>query len=110
MQCGTFPSQHKSVTAEVLARLIQGETLTSMSMVFGAHTTRLAPKIHVLRHLNGWDIMSTPATIHTVDGRLTKVSEYRLSAASIQAALAKGGAHFCESVRVARDRLRRALQ
>lgn len=109
MQCGTFPSQHKSVTAEVLARLIQGETLTSMSMVFGAHTTRLAPKIHVLRHSKGWDIVSTPATIHTVDGRLTQVSEYRFSAASIQAAFANGGADFCESVRVARNQLRRVL-
>ena len=110
IQCGAFPSQHKSVTAEVLARLIQGEILTSMSMVFGAHTTRLAPKVHVLRHKRGWDIVSAPAIIHTVDGRLTKISEYSLSAASVEAALAKGGTQFCESVKVARDKLRRALQ
>lgn len=110
MRCGKFPSQLESVTAEVLARLIQGEILTSMSMVFGAHTTRLAPKVHVLRQTNGWDIVSTPATIHTIDGRLTKVSEYSLSAASVEAALAKGGTQFCESVWIARDKLRQALQ
>jgi hypothetical protein len=110
MQCGAFPSKHESVTAEVLMRLIQGEILTSMSMVFGAHTTRLATKVHTLRHENGWDIVSTPATINTVDGRLTKVSEYSLSAASIEAALAKGGTQFCESVWVARDKLRRGLK
>lgn len=110
MQFGAFPSRHNTVTADVLARLIQGEKLTSMSTVFDANTTRLAPKVHVLRHSKGWDIVSTPAIIHTVDGRFAEVSEYSLSAASIEAAMTRGGAQFCESVRVARDRLRRGLQ
>lgn len=110
MQCGAFPSKHNSVTADVLVRLIQGEKLTSMDAVFAASTTRLASKIHVLRHKNGWDVLSIPSVIHTVDGRFAEVSEYSLSAASIEAAMAVGGTQFCESVRVARDRLRRGLQ
>lgn len=110
MQCGAFPSKHNSVTADVLARLIQGEKLTSMDAVFAASTTRLAPKVHVLRHSNGWDIVSTPSVIHTVDGRFVEVSEYSLSAASIEAAMTGGGTQFCESVMVARERLRRGLQ
>lgn len=109
MQCGTFPSQFDSVTAEVLARLIQGEKLTSMDAVFAASTTRLAPKIHVLKHKYGWTILSTPSVIHTVDGRVTEVSVYTLFAATIAAAMAGAGAQFCESVRVARNRLRRGL-
>jgi len=110
MQCGTFSCRHNTVTADVLARLIRGKTLTSMSAVFSASTTRLAPKIFVLRRKYGWGILSPTATIYTVDGRITEIGEYSLSAASIDAAMAGGGARYCESVRVARDRLRRALQ
>ncbi|WP_240538469.1 hypothetical protein [Rhodoferax sp. PAMC 29310] len=54
--------------------------------------------------------MSTPSVIHTVDGRITGVSEYTLSAASIEAAMSNGGAQYCQKVWVARDRLRRGLQ
>ena len=110
MQCGAFPSKFNSVTADVLARLIQGEKLTSLDAVFAASTTRLAPKIHVLRRKNGWEVLSTPSVIHTVDGRFTEVSEYTLSAASIEAAMTSGGAQYCNKVWVARDRLRRGLQ
>lgn len=110
MQCGTYPSKCNSVTAEVLARLIQGEKLTSMDAVFAASTTRLAPKIHMLKHKYGWEILSTPSIIHTIDGHVTEVSVYTLFAATITSAMAGAGAQFCESVRVARDRLRRGLQ
>ena len=47
-QIGTFPTRLNTVTAEVLGRLLEGESLTGMDAVFGCSTTRLAAVIHYL--------------------------------------------------------------
>ena len=102
MKCGTYPKRWSTVTSEVLANLIEGEALTAMHAVFASSTTRLAAKVHDLRHAYGWEITSTKLVVRTADGRDAEICEYSLPSHVIEAAMASGGAQFCRAVRLAR--------
>lgn len=99
---GAFPKRRNTVIAEVLARLLAGETLTDMDGVVDHHTTRLADHVRRLRRLYGWRIESRDVEVCTQDGRAVPVSEYWLPPSVIAAAAAAGGAEFCGEVRAAR--------
>ena len=98
---GIFPKRLDTVTAEVLARLIQGEDMTGMNAVFSSNTTRLASVVHRLIHKYLWPIAAPEITVMTNDGRTAQVSAYELPSPSRVAAIgAEVG--FCDSVKEAR--------
>lgn len=102
----TFPRRHYTVAAEVLRQLLEGERLTGLDAVFGAHTTRLAAVIHYLEKDYGWEIARTDKTVGTVDGRVTDVREYFLSPDRLRQALDAGAAAYVLAVSDARAKQR----
>ena len=107
---GSFPKQRNTVTAEVLAQLLDGKRISGMDAVFAANTTRLAATIHHLIHEHLWDIGNTDEVIQTNDGRVTEIRRYHLNHNIIAAAMQVGAREFCESVSEARKNLRRTPQ
>ena len=105
---GLFPVRRDTVRAEVFSRLIKGESMTSMTAVFDASTTRLAPQVHKLRTSYKWAIESVEQVVSTNDGRMAEVSAYRLPSQIAMEAMAQGGAEYCASVTAARQALRQA--
>jgi hypothetical protein len=103
---GTFPQDLDSVTAAILARLLEGEELTPMDSVFRDGTTRLGAFIYTLTHNRNWDFEFRDVAIATKDGRIARVRAFRFALATIQAALAVGAADWIVKVKQARARLR----
>jgi hypothetical protein len=103
----TFPARHNTVTAEVLSRLIKGETLTGMDAVFCANTTRLSAVIFYLAEDYGWSIEHLDREVATKDGRVALIRTYFLSSAAIRRAFDSGAREFCSSVMEARAMLRK---
>ena len=99
---GAFPVRHDTVTAEVLARLISGESLTGMDAVFCASTTRLAAAVHYLEKCHGWVIDRVNVDVGTKDGRIVVIRTYFLPRATIRKAFDAGALEFCRSVKAAR--------
>lgn len=108
LQVGLFPRKHDTVRAEVLAQLMDGRIITSMSAVFNSSTTRLAAVVHALRKSYKWAIESVEQVVSTNDGRMAEVSAYRLPSQIAMKAMAQGGAEYCASVTAARQALRQA--
>lgn len=104
---GGYPKSLGSVNAAVLARLLEGERLTSLSQVFESSTTRLASAIHNLGSKHKWMIERQPIAIGTNDGRVTDVTEYWLSDTTRMQAREHGSDEFCEAVWVAREEQRK---
>jgi hypothetical protein len=104
---GTFPTRHKTVTAEVLCRLCNGENLTGMDAVFGCSTTRLAAVIHYLAEKYGWNIDHVDIDVGTNDGRIAVIRAYFLPRAAIRRAFDGGALEFCRSVKEARAKTRK---
>lgn len=103
---GDYPSKHATVTAEVLARLLAGERLTSLAAVGEASTTRLAAVVHYLGKHYGWDIEADERAAGCRDGRVSRICEYSLSADTIAAAMTGDAAEWCSKVHHARALLR----
>ena len=106
-QIGTFPTRHNTVTAEVLGRLLDGESLTGMDAVFGCSTTRLAAVIHYLAGEYCWSIDHVDMEVGTNDGRVTLIRAYFLPRAVIRKAFDAGALAFCRSVKAARAATRK---
>jgi hypothetical protein len=104
---GTFPTRHNTVTAEVLALLIGGESLTSLDAVYSASTTRLAAVIDYLGTTYGWNIDRVDIDVGCNDGRVAVVRSYYLSRATIRKAFDAGALEFCRSVKDARAKTRK---
>ena len=104
---GGFPVKQNTVTADVLARLLAGERLTSLDTVYEASTTRLGAVVFYLANVYGWHIKSIDKASGCKDGRVAWVSEYFMPAEIIAIAMAAGAGEWCAKVRVAR-RTRRA--
>ena len=100
---GRYPARLGTVVSAVLARLLDGERLTALPMVFESSTTRLAAAIHRLQKNYGWVIDRQPITIATKDGRVVDVVEYWLCHTTRMLAREHGDSGFSEVVRVARD-------
>lgn len=97
-----FPTKLNTVTAEVLARLLNYERLTSLDAVADTSTTRLSAIVFYLRRKYGWAIESTDKAVGCRDGRVAMVSEYTMPAETIARAMAAGAAAWCADVRTAR--------
>lgn len=97
VQIGSLPTRHNTVTAEVLGRLLEGESLTGMDVVFGCSTTRLAAVIHYLAGEYCWSIDHVDMEVGTNDGRVTVIRK----------AFDAGALAFCRSVKAARAATRK---
>ena len=104
---GAFPSRHNTVTAEVLSRLINGESLTGMDAVFSASTTRLSAVIFYLTEAYGWTIDHVDIDVGTNDGRVAAIRAYFLPRATIRRAFDAGALEFCQNVKEARAETRK---
>ena len=104
--CGELPVRKATVTAEVLARLLNHERLTGLEAVFDASTTRLAAVVKYLQKRYGWVISREDKVVGCSDGRVATVSEYFLLPEVIATAVTKGSDTWCTEVRAARLALR----
>ena len=103
---GGFPVKQNTVTADVLARLLTGERLTSLDTVYEASTTRLGAVVFYLVNKYGWQIESMDKAAGCKDGRVAWVSEYFVPAEIIICAMAAGAGEWCAKVRAARRKRR----
>jgi pyruvoyl-dependent arginine decarboxylase (PvlArgDC) len=102
----TFPNRHNTVTAEVLQKLLVGETLNCIYTVFSANTTRLGAYIHALKRDYNWVCEHRDMAVGTKDGRVTEIRAYYFATATVRTAMQNGGDKFCASVKAARLSLR----
>lgn len=106
---GTLPKRINTVTAAVLADLLESNTLTGMDSVFKQNTTRLGAVIHRLTRDYGWHIERRDIATGTNDGRVAEISAYWLPQATITQAFAVGAGDWVEGVKVARAERRKQL-
>ena len=104
---GGLPAKLNTVTAEVLARLLNYERLTSLDAVDEASTTRLSAVTFYLSEKYGWPIEVVDKAAGCRDGRVAWVAEYFLDPEIVARAMAAGAGDWCAKVRAAR-RARRA--
>ena len=99
---GNQPQRKNTVTAEVLARLLNHERLTSLDAVSEASTTRLSAVTFYLVGKYQWPIAARDKAAGCRDGRVAWVAEYLLSPEVITQAMAAGAGDWCAKVRAAR--------
>lgn len=104
---GRFPRVVKSVCAEVLVRLLEGEELTALDAWDGCSTMRLAAHRHYLASKYGWPIVAEARDVFCADGRMAKIACYRLPKEVISQAFMAGAGSWVLKVRRARAELRR---
>lgn len=73
-----FPPVLDSVIAEVLACLLDGQTITQRESYERFSTVNIPRTIHDLRRY-GWPVITTPEESHTRDGRIARYARYSLS-------------------------------
>ena len=100
---GGLPAKLNTVTAEVLARLLNYERLTSLDAVGEASTTRLSAVTHYLCRDYGWQIEAVDKAAGCCDGRVAWVAEYFLPPETVARAMAVGAGEWCTKVRAARN-------
>ena len=101
-----YPKRIASACAEVLARLLAGEVLTSADTLEQCSTMRAAAHVDYLQKRYTWPIVSEERATGCTDGRMAIVAAYRLPADCIHAARAAGAGAWCAQVRKARSALR----
>lgn len=74
----TFPRKKDSVTAETLARLLDGQTITQREAYDRLSTVNIARTIFDLRRY-GWPVITTPEESPTRDGRIATYGRYSLA-------------------------------
>ena len=74
----TFPRKKDSVTAETLARLLDGQTISQREAYDRLSTVNIARTIFDLRRY-GWPVITTDETSHTRDGRIATYGRYSLA-------------------------------
>lgn len=104
---GTLPKRINTVTADVLAGLLESKKLKGLESVFKQNTTRLGAFIHRLEHDYGWHIDRKDFAAGTSDGRIAHPSAYWLPQATIAQALEAGAREWVDSVKVARAERRK---
>lgn len=102
----SYPTRTASACAEVLARLLAGEVLTSSDTLEQCATMRAAAHIHYLAERYGWPVRSEERATGCTDGRLAIVAAYHLPPDVIHAARAAGAGRWIAQVRQARAALR----
>lgn len=104
---GTLPKRTDTVTAAVLAALLESKTLTGMDSVFKQSTTRLGGVIHRLEKDYGWHIDRRDLATGTNDGRIATITEYWLPQATIARVFEAGARQWVDSVTEARTERRK---
>lgn len=99
---GTRPARVDTVTAAVLAGLLESNTLTGMDSVFKQNTTRLGAVIHRLTRDYGWQIDRRDVATGTSDGRVAEITAYWLPQATIAQAFEAGARQWINTVKAAR--------
>lgn len=74
---GKLPKRTNTVTAAVLASLLESKVMTGMDSVFKQSTTRLAAVIDYLERKYDWQIPRCKVATGTKDGRVTTIAAYR---------------------------------
>src|SRR3546814_4874033 len=105
---GQLPKRKNTVTAAVLAGLLEGETLTGMDAVFGQSTTRLGAVVFWLSERYGWTIERRDIATGTNDGRVAWITCYWLRQATRAAAFDVGARPWVDGVKAARAQTGRA--
>jgi hypothetical protein len=98
---GTFPKRRNTVTADVLAALMESKVITGMDSVFAMSTTRLAAFICRLGKRYGWTIERHDVAAGTNDGRESWVTAYWLPPTTIARAFALGAREWVDGVKAA---------
>lgn len=101
-RAGALPVRQNTVTADVLAKLLEGDTLRGLDSVFASSTTRLGAFIFTLEQNYGWIIERRDFAAGTNDGRISRPAEYWLSNESRAAAFEKGARAWIDGVKTAR--------
>lgn len=104
---GTLPLRRNTVTAAVLASLLESNTMTGMDSVFKQSTTRLSAVIHALEHKYSWHIEHHDVATGTSDGRVATIRAYWLSQETIAQSFDEGARDWVESVKAARAERRK---
>ena len=104
---GTLPKRIDTVTAAVLAAMLESIMLTGMDSVFKQSTTRLGAVIHRLERDYGWHIDRRDMATGTNDGRVASISAYWLPQATIAQAFETGAREWIDNVKAARAERRK---
>ena len=96
---GTLPKRINTVTAAVLAGLLESKELNGLGSVFSMSTTRLAAYIHTLSNKYEWEIERKDKCIGTNDGRIAWITEYWLPVETISLALDSGARDWIDGVK-----------
>ena len=104
---GNFPRRINTVTADVLAGLLESKILKGLESVYKQNTTRLGAYIHYLERDYGWRIERRDVATGTNDGRVATISAYWLPQATIAKAFEAGARDWIESVKAARAERRK---
>ena len=104
---GKLPNRKNTVTADVLASMLESKAITGTESVFKRTTTRLSAVIYYLEHEYGWHIERRDIATGTNDGRVTTISAYWLPQAVIARAFEAGARTWIESVKEERSKRRK---
>jgi hypothetical protein len=105
---GTRPKRINTVTADVLAYLLESQTMTGLESVFKRNTTRLSAVIHYLESPRyGWTIDRRTVSTGTNDGRVAEITEYWLPTETIAQAFEAGAREWIDRVKAARTERRK---
>lgn len=104
---GTLPKRINTVTAAVLAGLLESNTMTGMESVFKQNTTRLGAFIHRLTRDYGWNFARRDIATGTNDGRIATITAYWLPQETIAQAFEAGAREWIGSVKAARAERRK---
>lgn len=104
---GNLPKRINTVTAAVLAGLLESNTMTGMDSVFKQSTTRLGAVIYRLEREYGWHIDRRDLATGTSDGRIATIAAYWIPQATIAQAFEAGARDWIESVKAARTERRK---
>lgn len=107
---GTLPARRNTVTAAVLASLLESNVITGMESVFKQSTTRLSAFVHRLERDYGWSINRRDVVTGTNDGRIASISAYWVAQSTIAQAFEAGARDWIESVKAARAERRKDAQ
>jgi hypothetical protein len=95
---GTLPKRTNTVTASVLAYLLENHNPTGMEAVFKMSTTRLAAFIHYLGKKYDWVIERNEIVTGTNDGRIATITVYWFPQATIAHAFKCGARDWVSAV------------
>jgi len=104
---GILPTRKNTVTADVLACLLESRVMTSIESVFAQSTTRLAAVIEYIERRYGWSVPRRDKIVGTNDGRVSTVREYFLPQQTITRAFEVNADDWINGVKAERAERRK---